>query len=36
MLRKLVCVGFHSSAGVGVRAVPLANRGSRGLKIVNC
>jgi hypothetical protein len=30
MLRKLVCVGFHSSPGVGARALPLANRGSRG------
>jgi hypothetical protein len=30
MLRKLVCVSFHSSPGVGARALPLANRGSRG------
>jgi hypothetical protein len=30
MLRKLVCVGFHSCPAVGARTVPLANRESRG------
>jgi hypothetical protein len=30
MLRKLVCVSYHSFLCVGARAEPLAYRGSRG------